>query len=706
MFDFKPLIANLDQSAIQKYFLIIDLMKCKLSGENDKFAYPQKQKKQRKENYMKVKFINKGVEMVNLSRILNLKDVISTLPFSSFNQKKLAIPSICYSYNPPIRSKVLNYSKVLKEFRLDDEEVFPPCNCHSSEFKDPFHNHIITGNLDIIKNDRLRNLMRKGWGYREDPVIRWKSVKKEIHHSVIQLVHSFSKKYNMSEAHFHEFAWKIMEHVEYQIRNCKDRYQFKTKFIPVLKDQSVLTELESLHQQYVFTPVDKASKNIAIMCKSFYLQTIFNELKSGEGEVYKSTSMSEEDIVKKHHDFTKQFSFSRLPEFTKIPSIYMIPKFHKNPIKFRYIVASKSCSSKPISNAICKGLAKVRKERKNYCQKLEKYDGINRYWVVESNQPILDCVNKLNSTETAKSVTTYDFSNLYTSLPHEEILETISIMVDDVFRSREKKRLPLKLAVSKSSKTDKLFHSAYWVSKPRPDTFFFTAESLKDSVKFLLDHTFFNFGGRVFQQKLGIPIGTDAGPELATGHLHQCEYSHLDRTKKINIYEARKTNNSFRYVDDIDSFQSGNLIGEKATEIYGTKLTLNKENEGTLQAHVLDLSLSIKADNTIDCNLFDKRRAFDFEIVQFPDLTGCIPSKNAYGIIVSQLQRYYKACSNLSDFVENTVLLINILLGKSFKRTAIFKKVKYFLTSMKPLKYATNAATVLDRIFPITNTEH
>ena len=168
----------------------------------------------------------------------------------------------------------------------------------------------------------------------------------------------------------------------------------------------------------------------------------------------------------------------------------------------------------------------------------------------------------------------------------------------------------------------------------------------------------------------------------------------------------RKTNNSFRYVDDIDSFQSGNLIGEKATEIYGTKLTLNKENEGTLQAHVLDLSLSIKADNTIDCNLFDKRRAFDFEIVQFPDLTGCIPSKNAYGIIVSQLQRYYKACSNLSDFVENTVLLINILLGKSFKRAAIFKKVKHFLTSMKPLKYATNAATVLDRIFPITNTEH
>ena len=97
-----------------------------------------------RENLMKIKFVNKGIEMVNLSRILNLKDVISTLPFSSVNKKKHAIPSICYLYNPPIRSKVLNYFKVLKEFKLDDEESFPFWECHSAEFKDPYHNHVIT----------------------------------------------------------------------------------------------------------------------------------------------------------------------------------------------------------------------------------------------------------------------------------------------------------------------------------------------------------------------------------------------------------------------------------------------------------------------------------------------------------------------------------------------------------------------------------
>jgi len=96
--------------------------------------------------------------------------------------------------------------------------------------------------------------------------------------------------------------------------------------------------------------------------------------------------------------------------------------------------------------------------------------------------------------------------------------------------------------------------------------------------------------------------------------------------------------------------------------------------------------------------LFDKRRAFNFDIVQFPDLTGCIPSKNAYGIILSQLQRYYKACSNVHDFVKNTALLIDILLKKSFKRPVILTKVKYFLSSIKPLKYPADTTTVLNMI--------
>ena len=110
----------------------------------------------------------------------------------------------------------------------------------------------------------------------------------------------------------------------------------------------------------------------------------------------------------------------------------MIPKFHKSPIKFRYIVASNNCSFKPLSNAIGKALQNVRKDRKYHCNKLEKYDGINRFWVIDSSGPILDCIKQLNATKSAKTVTTYDFSSLYTSLSHEEILDSLRKLIKEV----------------------------------------------------------------------------------------------------------------------------------------------------------------------------------------------------------------------------------------------------------------------------------
>ena len=76
-------------------------------------------------------------------------------------------------------------------------------------------------------------------------------------------------------------------------------------------------------------------------------------------------------------------------------------------------------------------------------------------------------------------------------------------------------------------------------------------------------------------------------------------------------------------------------------EMYGKNLTLNKENRGTQCANVLDLNIVIN-EKCFETDLYDKRRDFEFDIVQFPDLHGCVPSKPAYGLVVSQLLRYYK----------------------------------------------------------------
>ena len=41
---------------------------------------------------------------------------------------------------------------------------------------------------------------------------------------------------------------------------------------PVLKNDSSVACLEDLQQQFVIVPIDKASNNIAFVCKAFYIK--------------------------------------------------------------------------------------------------------------------------------------------------------------------------------------------------------------------------------------------------------------------------------------------------------------------------------------------------------------------------------------------------------------------------------------------------
>ena len=55
-------------------------------------------------HFIKIQFVNKGIEFINLPSIFKDKSVISSFP-TYFENKEY--PIICYKYNKPIRSTVL-----------------------------------------------------------------------------------------------------------------------------------------------------------------------------------------------------------------------------------------------------------------------------------------------------------------------------------------------------------------------------------------------------------------------------------------------------------------------------------------------------------------------------------------------------------------------------------------------------------------------
>ena len=57
-------------------------------------------------HFIKIQFVNKGIEFMNLPSIFKDKSVTSSIPTYFENKEP---PIICYKYNKPIRSTVFNY---------------------------------------------------------------------------------------------------------------------------------------------------------------------------------------------------------------------------------------------------------------------------------------------------------------------------------------------------------------------------------------------------------------------------------------------------------------------------------------------------------------------------------------------------------------------------------------------------------------------
>ena len=71
-------------------------------------------------HFIKIQFVNKGIQFINLPGISKDKSVISSIPTFFENKES---PMICYKYNKLIRSTVFNYNKLVTE--LDIENSIP-----------------------------------------------------------------------------------------------------------------------------------------------------------------------------------------------------------------------------------------------------------------------------------------------------------------------------------------------------------------------------------------------------------------------------------------------------------------------------------------------------------------------------------------------------------------------------------------------------
>ena len=89
----------------------------------------------------------------------------------------------------------------------------------------------------------------------------------------------------------------------------------------------------------------------------------------------------------------------------------------------------------------------------------------------------------------------------------------------------------------------------------------FTADSICEMIEFLIDNIFVQFGGRLFRQVIGIPMGTNCAPLLADLFLYSYENEFLDNMIRSGHRRlARSFNLCYRYIDDLIVFNNKKFL--------------------------------------------------------------------------------------------------------------------------------------------------
>ena len=92
---------------------------------------------------------------------------------------------------------------------------------------------------------------------------------------------------------------------------------------------------------------------------------------------------------------------------------------------------------------------------------------------------------------------------------------------------------------------------------------------------YLIDNSFVVFRNCVFRQVVGIPMGTNSGPQIANIYLHEYEYSYIQSLIAVNDQESlKKLENIFRYQDDLISFNDNGLLRTLLSVIYPPEMII------------------------------------------------------------------------------------------------------------------------------------
>ena len=88
---------------------------------------------------------------------------------------------------------------------------------------------------------------------------------------------------------------------------------------------------------------------------------------------------------------------------------------------------------KKLLKAVTALLESIYDQIENGYVKTQSNSVVKALWLVQSNQSVIDTINKLNSRNKAISISIFDFSTLYTNMPHHRLKSVMGELINVCF---------------------------------------------------------------------------------------------------------------------------------------------------------------------------------------------------------------------------------------------------------------------------------
>ena len=247
---------------------------------------------------------------------------------------------------------------------------------------------------------------------------------------------------------------------------------------------------------------------------------------------------SASEVLDTHKLVLTSFGIRTNNEELDLSYVYWIPKMHKNPYKHRFIAGSYKSSTKPLSILLTKSLTHIKQDLQKYCETAYSRSGFNQMWILKNWKALFDHL-KSSDFNLITNITSFNFSTLYTTIPHRKLKSRLATIIRNSFIRKKK------MEIGDTNVARYLFCKG---------TLWFEEQVHSMMLEFLVDNIFVVFAWKVFQQLTGIPLGTNCVSVLADIVLYSYEAEFmrflLTTGRKRFAYQF-----TYRYIDDVLSIK-------------------------------------------------------------------------------------------------------------------------------------------------------